>query len=162
MMVWRPMGAGDIAAVAAISDTVHGRYTERPAVYAERLLLYPAGCWLLEEEGAALGYLVGHPWRDGQVPALDAFVGAIPANADVYYLHDLALLPQARGTGAAVDAVRLSVNQARIAGFARIALTAVNGADAFWRRHGFAPALSSSAAAYGETSIFMVRPVGDG
>ncbi|WP_257211611.1 hypothetical protein [Sphingobium sp. IP1] len=58
---WRPMGQGDVDAAAAISDWVHGAYTEKPAIYAERLRLYPAGCFLLEWDGEALGYLVTHP-----------------------------------------------------------------------------------------------------
>lgn len=51
---WRPMGQEDVDAAAAISDRVHGAYTEEPAIYAERLRLYPVGCFLLERDGQVL------------------------------------------------------------------------------------------------------------
>ena len=153
---WRPMGQEDVDAAAAISDRVHGAYTEEPAIYAERLRLYPAGCFLLERDGEVLGYLVTHPWAGDRPPALDQLMGRLPDAADRYYLHDLALLPEARGTGAAAAAVDLTIAQARAAGFDRITLTAVNGADAFWRRQGFvdAPVAPDS---YGAESVSMVR-----
>jgi len=159
MSLWRLMRGADIAAVAAISDAVHGGYTESAAIYAERLQLYPVGCWMLERAGERLGYLISHPWRGDQPPALEAPIHAIPAAADRYYLHDLALLPQARHTGAAAEAVELVVDQARMAGFARIALTAVNGADTFWRKQGFLPV--SNNAAYGEGSVAMERLISE-
>ncbi|NWK95184.1 GNAT family N-acetyltransferase [Sphingobium lactosutens] len=150
---WRPMRTEDVAAVAAMSDAIHGSYTERAEVYAERLALYPAGCFLLAGEGEALGYLVSHPWRGTQQPALDRLLESLPAPADHYYLHDLALLPEARGSGAAQAAVGLVLDQARTAGFGRVALTAVNGADIFWRRQGFRPV--AEAGAYGAGSLAM-------
>ena len=150
------MELGDVAAAAAISDRVHGAYTEQPAIYAERLRLYPTGCFLLQGDSGALGYLVTHPWAGDRPPALDQLIGALPDAPDRYYLHDLALLPEARGTGAAAAAVDLTVAQARAAGFDRIALTAVNGADAFWRRQGFVEA-TIVADGYGAGSVSMVR-----
>lgn len=134
---WRPMVTADIPAVTAISDAVHGDYTEAAAIYVERLIFYPAGCWLLERDGKAIGYLISHPWAGIQPPALNHVIQALPERANHYYLHDLALLPSARGTGAAQAAIGIVQDQARRAGFTRIALTAVNGADAFWVRNGF-------------------------
>jgi GNAT superfamily N-acetyltransferase len=156
MTGWRAMRIGDVAAVSAISDAVHGRYTERPEVYAERLRLYPAGCHLLERDGKPVGYLVSHPWRGDRPPPLDAMMGALPVDADHYYLHDLALLPEARGLGAAGAAIELVVAQARAEGFAAIGLTAVNGAEAFWRRQGFT-AMEAKSGGYGTASVAMMR-----
>nr|WP_278254210.1 GNAT family N-acetyltransferase [Sphingobium sp. BYY-5] len=152
------MRVEDIAVVASISDAVHGAYTEWAAIYAERLMLYPAGCFLFERDGGALGYLISHPWRSGHPPALNRPIGAIPAEADLYYLHDLALARETRGTGAAQAAVRIALERAQVAGFARIGLTAVNGADGFWRQQGFQPVCD--APAYGGDSLAMERLVG--
>jgi GNAT superfamily N-acetyltransferase len=136
-MAWRPMRADDLAAVSAISDAVHGRYTEPAAVYAERLALHPEGCRVLVRDGEVAGYLVSHPWHRDRPPALGALLHALPTDADSYYLHDLALLPTMRGTGAGKAALDLVVAQARALGFAEITLMAVGGADRFWARHGF-------------------------
>lgn len=154
MIGWRPMTEADIPAVAAISDAAHGVYTERADIYAERLRLYPAGCWIFDRAGKALGYLVSHPWQGAVPPMLNAPLIAIPAQADIYYLHDLALLPQVRGSGAAGEAMQLV--DASAAGFKRIMLTAVNGADAFWRKHGFTP-MPEQTGAYDEASLLMER-----
>lgn len=153
MSDWRPMAAPDIPAVTDISDAVHGDYTEHAAVYFERLQFYPAGCWLLERDGQAIGYLLSHPWTGTQPPALNHLIQTLPEPADHYYLHDLALLPGARGSGAAQAAIGIVRDQARQAGFTRIALTAVNGADAFWVRNGFT--IVAGGEPYGGGSVAM-------
>lgn len=134
---WRPMRAGDLAEVSAISDAVHGAYTEPMAVYAERLDLYPDGCRVFEQDGAVAGYLITHPWHRDQPPKLGALLGDIPGDADTYYLHDIALLPAARGTGAGKAALDFVMDRARALGFADIALMAIGGADRFWAAQGF-------------------------
>jgi GNAT superfamily N-acetyltransferase len=157
---WRPMRADDLAAVAAISDAVHGMaYTERPAIYAERLALYPAGCHVFarDDGGAVEGYLISHPWRRDDPPTLDRPLGAIPADADGYYLHDLALLPSTRGAGAGRAALALVLRQAVAAGFDDITLTAVGGADGFWAAQGFVYADRDGASPYGPGTHLMRR-----
>lgn len=131
------MQPGDLPVTAAISATVHGRYAEDQAVYAERLALYPAGCAVYLRDDAIVGFLVSHPWRRDAPPALGALLGAIPADADTYYFHDIAILPGARGSGAGREAVALVARQARIAGQDEITLIAVSSADRYWTRHGF-------------------------
>lgn len=156
---WRPMRDDDIAAVTAISDTVHGpTYTEASAIYAERRTLYPAGCHVFDRAGTIEGYLIGHPWHRDRPPALDRPLGAIPADADSYCLHDLALLPSTRGAGAGKAALAIALEQARAAGFADITLMAVNGADGFWAAQGFVPVDGNGVSPYGPGTLAMRRP----
>lgn len=142
--VWRPMREDDIAAVTAISDRVHGDYTELPEVFASRLELYPAGCFTLQVPQSAVqhrlepvGYLIAHPWHRGAPPALNAVLDVLPTPAQTLYLHDIALLYQARGSGAGAAALALVEQLARAEGLADITLIAVNGADSYWLRQGF-------------------------
>lgn len=162
-MIWRPMQKADIPAVTAISDAVHGRLTEPPEVYAERLTLYPAGGFLLDHGGDAAGYLISHPWRRRAPVPLNGLIGAIPADADTYYLHDLALLPDTRGFGAGRQGVELVLTQAKNAGFGTVSLVAVNGADSFWSAQGFShvedQAVARKLQSYGEGTFFMERKV---
>ena len=72
-----------------------------------------SGTRLLELDGVASGYILTHPWRFKALPALNALLGAIPADADTFYVHDLALLPAARGTGAAAMIVGEMLRHAR-------------------------------------------------
>jgi len=160
---WRPMEAADIAAVSAISDAVHGPFTEDAEIYAERLALYPAGCFVLERQERISGYLITHPWHAATPPPLNRPVGAMPADADCYYLHDLALLPEARGCGAGRAAADCALRAARAAGQDTILLIAVGGAEAFWKRQGFAAIAGrrddAGKSSYGEESVLMRRPV---
>jgi GNAT superfamily N-acetyltransferase len=149
------MREDDLAAVSAISDTVHGRYTEPSAVYAERLNLDPVGSLVFERDGAVAGYLVTHPWRRDSPPKLGASLGAIPADADTYYLHDIALLPAARGTGASRAALDFVVDRARALGLPDITLMAVGGADRFWAAQGFEYIPRAADPSYGEEARLM-------
>lgn len=153
---WRPMRAGDLPVVAAISDIVHGDFTEPLETFADRLAHYPAGCAILERDGEALGYLISHPWpRDAAPPKLGVRMEAIPAS-DSYYLHDIALLPAARGTGAGATATAVVVHQAKVEGCRDVRLVAIQGADSYWHRQGFEYV---EAEPYGPGSHLMQRRI---
>jgi ribosomal protein S18 acetylase RimI-like enzyme len=153
------MRAGDLAAISAISDAVHARFTEPVAVYAERLGLYPAGCLVLEHAGEVVGYLIGHPWHQDDPPKLGAWLGAIPPQADTYYLHDIALLPSARGRGAGKAALRFAVEHARTLDFGDVTLMAVGGADRFWAAQGFDYIAGAADPGYGSGAHLMRLPI---
>lgn len=154
--MWRQMRQSDLAAVSAISDAVHGRFTESVEVYAERLALYPEGCRVLEQDGAVVGYLISHPWHRDDPPKLGATLGAIPAAPDSYYLHDIALLPAARGAGASKAALDFVKTRARALGLVDIALMAVGGADRFWAAQGFAYVPRAVDPSYGDDAYLML------
>lgn len=158
---WAAMTAADIDAIFAVAEVVHPAYPEDRAVMAERLALYPAGCLVLRWEGRVIGYALSHPWRAGDAPPLNTLLGALPERAEVYYLHDLALLPEARGLRAGEAAVRRLAEHARALGFSKMALVAVNNSGGFWCAQGFAaqngPAWARKLASYGADAAYMVR-----
>lgn len=163
MARWRHMTAADLPAVSAISDRVHGRYSEAIEVYGERLALYPPGCFVLDAaDDAIAGYLITHPWLRNAPPKLGAMLHALRSDADTYYLHDIALLPETRGTGAGRSAVELAVETACTSGFGEITLMAVGGADSFWSAQGFAvvDAAPEVLASYGPEARLMRRRFG--
>ncbi len=162
---WRAMRRTDLPAVARVAAAVHPRYPESDAVFAERLRLYPAGNRVLSDgTGAVQGYVVSHPWRQGAIPALDSLLGALPADADSYYIHDLALLPAARGRGAAQAGVAALADHAARAGFVSMAIVAIAGTQGFWERQGFhlvdRPALTAKLASYDSSARYMLRALG--
>jgi GNAT superfamily N-acetyltransferase len=161
-IVWRPLTKSDLPAVAEIARQVHPSFPEDDAVFAERLALYPDGTRLLEIDGLASGYLLSHPWRFKQLPALNTLLGAVPEDADTYYVHDLALMPKARGTGAAAAIVGEILRHGRARGLATTSLVAVNGSVPFWHKHGFralkAPELDETLASYEPSARFMTKP----
>ena len=159
MSGWRGMTEGDLSDVVAISDAVHGVFTEPREVFAERLMLYPEGCRIFEADGAVGGFLVTHPWHAGAVPKIGALLGELPNAAQVYYLHDIALLPVTRGKGAGGAAMAFVLEQAVAAGCETIRLVAVNGADSYWAAQGFAFADAEGEGPYGPGSYLMARSV---
>lgn len=159
-MPWRPLLASDIAVVSAIARKVHPGFPEDDAVFADRQAIAPGFCLFLEIDRVPAGYLLAHPFRLGAVPALNTVLGATPEDADTLYIHDLALLPSARGTGAGAAAVQ---TLARLASpFGAMSLVAVNNSVPFWSRMGFSPKvderLAAKLASYGTDALYMVRP----
>jgi len=157
--MWRPLTAADLPALADVADIVHPAHPERPEVFADRLALFPAGClWAEADDGSPLGYCLSHPGRLGQVPPLDTVLGRLPPDPDCLYLHDLALLPAARGRGLGAAATGMLAGVAGRAGLGFLALTAIGSSPAFWGRQGFI-AQADGPADYG-AAVYMVRELG--
>lgn len=157
------MSVEDLDAVLRVAEVVHPNYPEDRAVFAERLRLYPAGSRVLTEAENILGYVVSHPWTYGAPPMLDSGLGAIPPAADSYYIHDIALLPAARGRGAALDVIAALLGHAAEARFATATLVAIAGTRPFWEARGFravaVPQLAEKLASYDPSACYMSRPL---
>jgi len=159
---WHAMTTGDMDAVVAIADVVHPGFPEDRKVLAEKLALHRDGCFVLRDraDDAAIGYLLSHPWSADSAPPLNRLLGRLPA-AEVYYIHDIALLPAARGLRAGERALALVEAQARALGLDRIALVAVNDSGGFWQRHGFSPVKGghwpAKLSSYGADAAYMTK-----
>jgi GNAT superfamily N-acetyltransferase len=159
--IWRPATAADLDAVERIGNAIHVSLQERPEVFANKLALFPQGCFVLTRNGAIAGYGVAHPWALGSVPALDALMAALPAAPTCLYIHDVVVLPAARGQGAASVLVELYEAVARREALASLALVSVYGTYVFWERFGFqttaAPELADKLQSYGDTARYMQK-----
>jgi len=156
------MTFADLDAVAEIARVGFPDHFEGRDCFENRLVLNPAGCFVLSDDrGAVGGYLIAYPWRHEGVPALNTLIEALPGDADVVYLHDLAIAPAVRGGGFSRPIVERLAQQARADGWPALALVALNDAVAFWQVHGFVvhdrPALRTRLAGYGESARYMVR-----
>ena len=158
---WRHMQARDIARVTAVANVVHADFFEDEAVFRDRFMLYPDGCFVLERGNEILGYGVSYPWQLDTVPALNAVLGELPEDTNTYYVHDIALLPEARSGGNATRVVELMAAQAETDGFATMSLVAVSGSQGFWEKKGFVardlPQLAGKLKTYSDGALYMVR-----
>lgn len=155
--VWRPMIEADLPAVVALADLAHPHHPESPAVFAERRALAPAGCRVLARGGGLLGYAISHPWTGEAPPPLDTRLGGLPARPGAWHIHDIALRPEARGSGHAVAVLRTLLAASPLP---RATLVALPGTGGTWARQEFRPAPSADPAAlasYGEGARFMIR-----
>lgn len=160
------MTAADLPAVLAVAAVVHPDYPEDEAVFAERLRLFPDGCLVLAGDGGLRGYVVSHPWHRAAPPALNSLLGGLPVQVGCFYIHDLALLPAARGSGAGGMIVGGLVEIAVRARLPCLSLVAIDGSSGFWRRQGFHelhdPALAAKLASYDDAARYMERDLDPG
>jgi hypothetical protein len=160
---WRPMTIADLAMVHVLSTRSHPDFPERPDVFAEKLRLFPQGCFVLD--GAHLptaGYCFSHPWRFGPPPALDTFFGALPERPDAYFIHDVTVEAFLRRRNLASVLVPKLVGIARGMPVAQMTLVAVSGSAPFWTRMGFLETADevlqiAAQAKYGAGAIAMER-----
>lgn len=157
---WRPMTLTDLPAVKALADTIHPAFPESDAVFANRLTLHPSGCEVLAGDDGLKGYVLSHPWLDRSPPPLDAVLAPVAAPT-TYYIHDLALLAETRGSGAGTAIAGLLAARAHALGLPNMTLVAVNNSVHFWQRQGFTvteyPALEAKLLSYGDQARFMTR-----
>ncbi|KAK4184023.1 hypothetical protein QBC35DRAFT_75769 [Podospora australis] len=174
MLSWRPMTVDDIPGLMLVADEVHPELPESDHVFAERVKLFPEGCLALVDHGddndghdaggepkKLYGYVVSHPIRRRQPPALDSLLGGISEDADQYYIHDFAIFPGFRGRGLAVLCLdKLLVIAER---FPSACLVSVYGTSPFWGSFGFASpasiehALQVKVQGYGDDATYLER-----
>lgn len=162
---WIPMQAHHLSVVDEIAQVVHPNYPERPEVMADRLMVFPQGCFVAvtgdDQAPTMIGYTLVHPGVLLRPPALDSLLDVIPQGANCLYLHDVALLPASRGLGLGKSLVEILKKVAREWGWSTIALTAVNGSVPYWLANGFHcvdpdEALAKKLASYDDDAAYMV------
>jgi hypothetical protein len=158
---WRQAKNSDLAVIDRIADSIHTGLPERPEVFAEKRRLFPPGCLVLDSLGVTVGYGISHPWRLKNIPSLDSFLEKLPANPDCIYIHDVAILPEARGQDAAGSYVQAMVAAALQLRLDFLALVSVYNTDVLWARYGFEIVsddfLADKLSSYGKTAKYMVR-----
>lgn len=123
----------------------------------------PDSCFVVLHAGQIAGYLLALPWRFDAPPTLDQPDSPLPDTPDTLYLHDLAIAPDARGSGAAQRLVSAFLTRLNASSLPRASLIAIQDSGSWWARHGFLPvppdqALASRLRGYGDTAMYMWRP----
>jgi ribosomal protein S18 acetylase RimI-like enzyme len=157
-MQWRAMQPADLSAVVALSTAVHLHHPEDAWIFAERLSLAAAGCFVLGTPVA--GYAISHPWRLTGPPALDTLLGALPVAPECWHLHDIVVAMAERGAGHGAAGLGAVLTAAEAAGFRTASLVAIDGQAARWERLGFKLARCEAGAAlatYGAGAAWMTR-----
>ncbi len=159
--IWRGALPDEADIISAIEHRVHTLAHERIEVFREKISLFGAGCRVLTKDGHIVGYGIAYPWRVDDVPPLDTLLGAIPPDAACLFLHDVAILPEARASGASGAFVDHAALVAARHGLSSLALVSVYGTADLWRRHGFVPSPSDVTSLqlgpFGSKAVYMVR-----
>ena len=131
----------------------------------EKFNLFPEGCLVMEHmrEGGGLLALASvapqaHPGPQS-TPA-----PAFPPAPDCLFIHDLAVLPRARGYGATYGLIEIIEKLARKRAIPYLALVSVYGTYPLWGRFGFEvvtdDALAEKLKTYGDQARYMVWRLG--
>jgi len=161
-LVVRPLERADLPAALAIQSEAYPAFLiEEEAAFASRLDLPNSYCLTATRDGALVAYLLAHGWRAQSPPPVGAVLTA-PELSEVLFIHDLAVSPAARGSGAGRLLVEHAFQLAAADGVDVAELIAVEGAAPYWRTLGFAeaptpPELAAKVAAYGADARWMTR-----
>ncbi|MBI2731813.1 MAG: GNAT family N-acetyltransferase [Aquabacterium sp.] len=161
----RAMQEDDLDAVIELQKVCYSaEFHEPKSSFASKLRAAPDSCWVAAGPDRLLAYLVCLPIEGDALPALHAPDWCKPHQPDWLYLHDLAIHPDARGTGLARAMLHQATTAAHSQGLSTMGLIAVQGSVPFWSRHGFAPATAPVAQlmakkldSFGEDAVFMLR-----
>ena len=158
----RPLLVADVDAVLQIQAQCYGPdFVEPREVFARRLQMAGQCSWAAVHEGEVLAYLAAYWSHPGMVTPLNGEF-ADYADANVLYLHDMAVSPTAAGQGLAKRMVDAATAMARQRGVMRTALVSVQGSQAYWERQGYAVEIVKNAmqrqhlATYGPDALYMV------
>jgi Acetyltransferase (GNAT) family len=161
---WRNATTSDLDAIKRISDVIHATLPERLEIFEEKFRLFPPGCRVLCRQAEIVGYGFSHPWLQNSIPPLDEFLKVLPPHPDCMFIHDVVVLPAARGHNASGKYVGRIVSVGRSVDVRMIALVSVYSTGPLWARHGFtvaeAPCLREKLRSYGPDARYMVRPIG--
>lgn len=159
-----PMTLADLDRVLAIQQRCYPMaYHEPRAAFENKLRHAPDSAWLAQSGERALAYLVTLPVDEAHFPALHASDWHPPSMAKWLYLHDLAVDPEHRGSGAGQRLVEQAFAHSRQMGLQGLALVAVQGSQPYWTRQGFEvhepdqPGLSAKLTSFGAGALFMLR-----
>jgi GNAT superfamily N-acetyltransferase len=163
----RPLTAADLPAAAAIQNAVYlPLFREEAHILGSRIAAAPTCCWGAFRDGGLCAYILSHPWPAAAPPPIGQALGPCPPG-DNWFVHDLAIAPDARGLGLGRALVARAADAARALGLARGDLVAVQGASSFWAGLGYAPpeslppALAVKVAAYGDDARYMTVRLAD-
>lgn len=158
----RPMQAQDLQPVLELQSQIYPpAYHEPASVFASKLALAGPFCMVADSANGIVGYLLAHPWLADRPPPLFATLETLPATPASLFIHDLALLPAARGQLLAEALLRQSAVVAQASGLTHATLVAVHGAASYWQQRGFREtdvtndAAAGSPGRYGVDAVFM-------
>jgi ribosomal protein S18 acetylase RimI-like enzyme len=163
LLVIRPMRHADLTSILEIQAMCYTELIpESEDSLKAKLSASPSTCYVACQLDSVIGYLISSPGLFESPPELDAATFSLPPNPDSLYLHDVAVAPHARRSGAGRALVEKFIVQSRDMNFRHASLIAVQNSKSYWQRYGFRPvrqtsALKAKLSSYGDNVEYMER-----
>ena len=160
----RRLGLNDVPEIHRLETEAYlPALHESEAALARLIALFPEGALGGFDAQGLCGYAFGVPLMAGSTLTLGVPLAAVPAGADTFYIHDVAVAARCRGRGIGRLLAGRLMDVGRRHGLARFELVSVQGSAPFWERLGFsrvrefeyAPGAESTA-----MSLTVDRPAG--
>lgn len=159
-LVIRPLIAADVVHILELQQLAYdGYYLESAESFAVKIAAGPETCFGAWFDGRLAGYLVAFPLgADEPVNLNSSQLEPTPmSEAQVLYIHDLAVHPERRKTGLGdVLLVHLYDTASRY-GIKAYSLVAVQNSTGYWADRGFQPQEDLPAIGYGPEAVRMSR-----
>lgn len=158
-------------AVFALQEEAYGpELLELPEVLYAKVNFTGHMCKVVldPENDIVLGYLLVHPWKPKDAPALNSLSTDENSEELNYiryknlFIHDFALGDTLQGQGTAIPLIQDFLQQAKAKGIKSISLVAVQDSVLFWEKFGFrTEPISKDLSSYGDDAQFMYLEFND-
>ncbi|WMW81134.1 GNAT family N-acetyltransferase [Undibacterium cyanobacteriorum] len=162
----RAMRVSDFAAVVKIQASCYGQQLQEDLSSLQaKWRASPHTCFVAQRDDEPIAYVFSIPVAQYDLPAWNAETCEISPMADRLYLHDMAVDPNARGSGVSTALLLKILSCAQQMKFESVQLVAVQDSTQYWCKHGFKTidvggAFQKKLASYGEDARFLVKTLG--
>lgn len=132
------LSARDVPQLMLVQQNCYSEdLVESATVMAHRISAFTQTCWGCFIEQQMAGYLLAYP---SVLSSITPLAAAFPLyqNANCLYLHDMAISNDFRGQSLAPKLLAHATTEANKLGLQALALVAVQGAESYWVKQGFA------------------------
>lgn len=161
----RPLTSQDVSRILEIQSAAYAPHLlENGDVFAAKIESAPRHCvGALDRTGELIAYVIAFPMGHSASVGLHETAARASITEDgespILYIHDLAVHPDAHGSGAGTAILTELVNIARAGGQSVFELVAIESAVGFWKHRGFAVVDAEVYPGYGPGARKMRRAV---
>lgn len=147
----------DLDDILRLQALAYGEYFNEPAeALMAKMMLANESTFVALKDDVVCAYAIAFPWVGGEPVMLHSIDISLSGDADVMYIHDVAVDPQLHKMGIAQSLVDAIVNRSTELGIHSFELVAVQDSAEFWKRNGFTKH-GIAGAEYGNGAMKMRR-----
>jgi len=154
----RSLKPDDVPAIEALeAEAYEPSLYESPEAFRRLIEVFPAGALGAFDAHGLCGYAFGVPLKAGTRLELRQPLREVPPDADMFYVHDLAVAARCRDRGIGRALAERLIAAGLAGGFRQFELVSVQGSAPFWSRFGFVPGVEFEYAPGAQSITMLMR-----